>query len=78
MAHLYDMEDLKDAVALQIGDQLNQTNILKASKMALKYNALKLTEICCNFILANDNGLSSSLLDQLFKVMSFKGVFSFR
>ena len=78
MAHLYDMEDLKDAVARQIGDQLNQTNILKASKMALKYNALKLTEICCNFILANDNGLSSSLLDQLFKVMSFKGVFSFR
>ena len=72
------MEDLKDAVARQIGDQLNQTNILKASKMALKYNALKLTEICCNFILANDNGLSSSLLDQLFKVMSFKGVFSFR
>ena len=72
------MEDLKDAVAPQIGDQLNQNNILKASKMALKYNALKLTEICCNFILANVNGLSSSLLDQLFKVMSFKGVFSFR
>ena len=78
MAHFYDMEDLKDAVARQIGDQLNQNNILKASKMALKYNALKLTEICCNFILANGNGLSSSLLDQLFKVMSFKGVFSFR
>ena len=46
--------------------------------MVLKYNALKLTEICCNFILANVDGLSSSLLDQLFKVMSFKGVFSFR
>ena len=71
------MEDLKDAVAPQIGDQLNQNNILKASKMALKYNALKLTEICCNFILANVDGLSFSLLDQLFKVMSFKGVFSF-
>ena len=74
MAHLYDMEDLKDAVAPQIGEQLNLENILKTSKMALKYNALKLTEICCDFILANVDGLSSSLLDQLFKVMPFKGL----
>ena len=74
MAHLYDMEDLKDAVAPRIGDQLNLKNILEISKMALKFNALKLTEICCDFILANVDGLSSSLLDQLFKVMPFKGM----
>ena len=78
MAHLYDMQDLKDAVAPQIGDQLSQKNILKTSKMASKYNALKLTEICCDFILANVDGLSSSLLDQLFKVMPFKGVLAKR
>ena len=74
MAHLYDMVDLKDAVAPRIGDQLNLINILETSKMALKYNALKLTELCCDFILANVDSLSSSLLDQLFKVMPFKGM----
>ena len=74
MAHLFDMEDMKDAVAPRIGDQLDLKNILETSKMALKYNALKLTEVCCDFILANVDGLSSSLLDQLFKVMPFKGV----
>ena len=74
MAHLFDMENMKDAVAPRIGDQLDLKNILETSKMALKYNALKLTEVCCDFILANVDGLSSSLLDQLFKVMPFKGV----
>ena len=45
MAHLYEMEDLKDAVAPRIGDQLKLENILKTSEMALEYNALKLSLI---------------------------------
>ena len=69
MAHLFEMEDLKDAIAPRLGDQLK--NILETSKLALKYNALRLTELCCDFILANSDGLSSSLLDQLFKVLQF-------
>ena len=73
MAHLFEMEDLKDAIAPRLGDQLSTKNILETSKLALKYNALRLTELCCDFILANSDGLSSSLLDQLFKVLQFNG-----
>ena len=69
MAHLFEMEDLKDAIAPRVGEQLSTKNILETSKLALKYNALRLTELCCDFIFANSDGLSSSLLDQLFKVL---------
>ena len=41
--------------------------------MAEKYNALRLKEVCCDFILANINALDNIMLDNLFAVMPMVG-----
>ena len=53
IADLYIMEDLKEAVAPVLGAQLDKDNILEISKMAEKFTAPKLMEICVNFIVSN-------------------------
>ena len=69
MADLYLMEDLKDAVAPLVGKQLKTDNILETSRMAENHGALKLKEVCCDYILANTDALDASMLDDLFTVM---------
>ena len=44
-------------------------NIVQTSRMAEKYNALRLKEVCCDFILANIDALDNIMLDNLFAVM---------
>ena len=56
MADLYLMEDLKVAVAPLLSKQLTTKNILYTSRMAEKYNALRLKEVCCDFILEKLTG----------------------
>ena len=73
MADLYLMEGLKDAVAPLLGKQLKTDNILETSRMAEKHNALKLKEVCCDFILSNIDQLGTSQLDDLFTVMPVVG-----
>ena len=73
MADLYLMEDLKDAVAPLLSKQLKTKNILQTSRMAEKYNALRLKEVCCDFILANIDALDNTMLDKLFAVMPMVG-----
>jgi len=53
IADLYIMEDLKEAVAPVLGAQLDKDNILEISKMAEKFTAPKLMEICVDFIVSN-------------------------
>ena len=53
MADLYLMEDLKDAVAPLLAKRLSKDNILETTKMAEKYDAQKLIEICVDFIHVN-------------------------
>ena len=47
------MEDLKEAVAPVLGAQLDKDNILEISKMAKKFAAPKLMEVCVDFIVSN-------------------------
>ena len=53
IADLYIMEDLKEAVAPVLGAQLDKDNILEISKMAEKFAAPKLMEVCVDFIVSN-------------------------
>ena len=49
----YQMEDLKDIVSGQIGNQLDINNIQEICELADKYTSGKLKELCCDFILSN-------------------------
>ena len=74
MADLYLMEDLKDAVASLIANkQTNKDNIMEISKMAEKYCAQKLKEMCCEFIFKNLNTLDKKMLVELNEVMPLLG-----
>ena len=53
MADLYLMEDLKDAVASHMANRLNKSNILKTLRLAEKFSAEKLEEVCSDFIETN-------------------------
>ena len=53
IADLYIMEDLKEAVAPVLGAQLDKDNILEISKMAEKFTAPKLMEVCVDFIVSH-------------------------
>jgi len=53
IADLYLMEDLKEALAPSLGAQLDEDSILEISKMAEKFTAPKLMEICVDFIVCN-------------------------
>jgi len=53
IADLYLMEDLKEALAPGLGAQLDKDSILEISRMAEKFNAPKLMEICADFIVSN-------------------------
>lgn len=53
IADLYLMKDLKDALAPVLGVQLDKDSILEISKMAEKFTAPKLMEICVDFIISN-------------------------
>ena len=53
MADLYLMEDLKDAVASHMAPRLNKNNILNTFRLAEKFNAKKLEEVCSDFIETN-------------------------
>jgi len=53
IADLYHMEDLKEALAPGLGAQLDKDSILEISRMAEKFNAPKLMEICADFIVSN-------------------------
>ena len=53
MADLYLMEDLKEDVASQMATRLNKENILDIYHLAEKYTALRLKEVCSNFIVTN-------------------------
>ena len=60
MADLYLMEDLKDAVASNMAsgfnkNKLNKDNILDIFHLAEKFTALKLKELCKDFIVTNIN-----------------------
>jgi len=53
IADLYIMEDLKEALAPVLGAQLDKDSILEISRMAEKFTAPKLMEICADFIVSN-------------------------
>ena len=53
MADLYIMEDLKDAVASHMAPRLNKNNILNTFRLADKFSAKKLEEVCSDFIETN-------------------------
>jgi len=53
IADLYHMEDLKEALAPVLGAQLDKDSILEISRMAEKFTAPKLMEICADFIVCN-------------------------
>jgi len=53
IADLYHMEDLKEALAPVLGAQLDKDSILEISRMAEKFTAPKLMEICADFIVSN-------------------------
>jgi len=53
MADLYLMDDLKDDVASHMATRLNKDNILDIYHLAEKYTALRLKEVCSNFIVTN-------------------------
>jgi len=53
IADLYHMEDLKEALAPGLGAQLDKDSILEISRMAEKFIAPKLMEICADFIVSN-------------------------
>jgi len=53
IADLYLMEDLKEALAPVLGAQLDKDSILEISRMAEKFTAPKLMEICADFIVSN-------------------------
>jgi len=53
IADLYHMEDLKEALAPVLGAQLDKDSILEISRMAEKFTAPKLMEICVDFIVSN-------------------------
>ena len=68
MADLYLMEDLKDAVGPLISKkETNKDNILEISKMAEKYSAQKLKELCCEFIFKNLKTLDKEVLIKLYE-----------
>ena len=50
MADLYLMEDLKESVARLVGKRLSKENILATYKLAEKYGADQLKEMCHHFI----------------------------
>ena len=60
MADLYLMEDLKDAVAPLLAKHLSTDNILETTKMAEKFTAENLMEMCSDFINANISNLDSA------------------
>ena len=69
MADLYHMEDLKDAVAPLLAKQLSTDDILETAKMAERFTAQKLMEMCSDFIHANIPNLDSAgVLGDLLKV----------
>jgi len=47
------MEDLKEALAPVLGAQLDKDSILEISRMAEKFTAPKLMEICVDYIVSN-------------------------
>ena len=53
IADLYHMEDLKEALAPVLGAQLDKDSILEISRMAEKFTAPKLMEICVDYIVSN-------------------------
>ena len=53
IADIIHMEDLKEALAPGLGAQLDKDSILEISRMAEKFNAPKLMEICADFIVSN-------------------------
>ena len=71
MADLYLMDDLKDALASLLAKQLSKDNILEMIRMAEKFTAQRLMELCCDFIHANIGDLdnSNNALDELFPAM---------
>ena len=71
---LYLTEDLKNAVGSLIATKhTNKDNILEISQMAEKYSALKLKELCCEFIFQNLKTLDEKLLMELYKVLPLLG-----
>ena len=73
MADLYKMDDLKSVVALLIGKQLNMNNIQEISELAEKHSALKLKELCCDFILTDIDKLDTTNMDGNFPVLTVLG-----
>ena len=74
MADLYLMEDLKDAVGpLIFKKETNRDNILEISKMAEKYSAQKLKELCCEFIFKNIKTLDKKTLMELYQALPLLG-----
>ena len=73
MADLYKMDDLKSVVALLIGKQLNMNNIQEISELAEKHRALKLKELCCDFILTDIDKLDTTKMDGSFPVLTVLG-----
>ena len=74
MADLYLMEDLKDAVGpLIFKKETNRDNILEISKMAEKYSAQKLKELCCQFIFKNIKTLDKKTLMELYQALPLLG-----
>ena len=65
MADLYLMEGLKDAVAPLFGKHLKTDNVQDTSRLAEKHGALKLKDVCCDFILANIDQLLGVNLAEL-------------
>ena len=75
MADLYLMEDLKDAVGSLIATKqmINKDYILEVSKMAEKYSAQKLKELCYEFIFQNLKTLDKKLLMELYETLPMLG-----
>ena len=77
MADLYLMEGLKDAVAPLFGKQLKTDNVQETFRLAEKHGALKLKDVCCDFILANIDqllGVNLAELDHFKKRSDFSSV----
>ena len=73
MADLFKMDDLKSVVALLIGKQLNMNNIQEISELAEKHRALKLKQLCCDFILTDIDKLDTTKMDGSFPVLTVLG-----
>lgn len=74
MADLYLMEDLKGAVGSLIASKhINKDSILEISRMAEKYSAQKLKELCCEFIFKNLKILDNKMLMEMHKDLPLIG-----